>query len=243
MSRGRRAGGRSSGDAVAREQWSQAHGGIDPGSSVWITGWLSIVHRVTRLLAGRQIPPGRVTAAGLLVSALVPLLAWLGDGWPLVAAACAVGAAVLDGVDGALARSDGSESAWGQVLDDVADRCSDLLMLAALALLGAPAGLCVAAGTLTLLLESARSSARATDRGHVGVLTVWERPSRVIVAAFGTGLCGIAGLVAAPDEASRWIASAAAGIAVALAAAGLVHLLVVLRRTLRAGLRPDRPGR
>lgn len=223
----------TSDDAAARERWSRAHGGVDPDASVWIAGWLSIVHRLTGRLAGRGIPPGRVTVAGLLVSVLVPLLAWAGHGWPLAAAACAVAAAVLDGVDGALARWEGTESAWGGVLDDVADRCSDLLLLAALALLGAPVGLCAAAGVLTLLLESARSSARAAGLPGIGALTVWERPSRVIVAAFGTGLCGIAALAQARDDAGRWIATAAAAVAVLLSVVGLLHLLVALRRALR----------
>ncbi|MCL3817682.1 CDP-alcohol phosphatidyltransferase family protein [Aeromicrobium wangtongii] len=223
----------SADEAVAREQWSTAHGGVDPEASVWIAGWLSIVHRLTGRLAGRHIPPGWITATGLVVSLLVPLLAWAGDGWPLAAAACAVAAAVLDGVDGALARWEGTESAWGRVLDDVADRCSDLLMLAALALLGAPVALCAAAGIATLLLESARASARGAGLPGIGAVTVWERPSRVIVAAFGTGLCGVAGLVSATDDAVRWIATAAAAIAVLLSAAGLLHLLVALRRALR----------
>jgi phosphatidylglycerophosphate synthase len=228
----RRSAGRPD-DVAARERWSQAHGGVDPDSSMWIAGWLSIVHRVTGPLAGRNVPPGRITAAGLVVSALVPLLAWIGDGWALAAAACAVVAALLDGMDGALARWDGVESAWGRVLDDVVDRCSDLLLLLALALLGAPAGLCVAAGIATLLMESARSSAQAAGLPGIGVLTVWERPSRVIVAAFGTGLCGIAALVPAPDDTAGWIATGAAAIAVLLSAVGLLHLLVVLRRALR----------
>jgi phosphatidylglycerophosphate synthase len=219
-------------DAAARDRWSRAHGGVDPDASVWISGWLSIVHRLTRRLAGRGVAPGHITAAGVLVAALVPLLAWLGDGWTLAAAGCAVVAALLDGIDGALARWDGSESAWGHVLDEIADRCSDLLMLGALALLGAPVWLCGAAGVLTVLLEAARSSARADGRG-IGTLTVWERPSRVIVAAFGTGLCGIAALAGAPDDAPRWIATGAAAVAVLLGVAGLAHLLVVLRRTLR----------
>ena len=225
-------------DRAARERWSAAHGGVDPDSSRWISGWLSIVHRLTGRLAGRGIDPAVVTAAGLVVSATVPLLAWLGGRWPLLAIVCVVAAGLLDGIDGALARWDGTASRWGSVLDDLADRCSDLLLISALAFLGAPPALCLAAGVLTLLLESARASARAAGLDGIGVLTVWERPSRIIVAAFGVGLCGVV------DSSMPWIATGAAAIAVVLATIGLLHLLVVLRRTLSGDqVTPDPPAR
>jgi len=229
-------------DRAAREQWSAAHGSIDPDSSIWISGWLTIVHRLTAPLAARHVPPGRVTAAGLVVSAAVPLLAWCGAGWPLLAVPVVVLAGLLDGIDGALARADGSASAWGSVLDDLADRCSDLLMIAALALLGAPAWLCVAGGALTLLLESVRASARSAGLVGIGALTVWERPSRIIVVAFASGLCGIAALLG--TSADGWIATGAAGIAALLAAVSFVHLTVAVRRQLRAdGVTPGRRAR
>lgn len=242
--------GRAPHERTAREQWSAAHGGLDPDASVWVSGWLAIVHRVTRPLAGRGIPPSRVTAAGVVVAALVPLLAWAGGGWPLAAAACVVLAGLLDGVDGALARQDGTATPWGRVLDELADRCSDLLLLAALAVLGAPWWLWVAAAVLTLLLESVRSSARVAGLDGVGVVTVWERPSRLIVAGFGTGLCGVTWavscLVAGADDAASWIAGVAASVALGLALVGLVHLVVRVRRTMRdepAALRPGPPDR
>lgn len=222
----------------AREQWSRAHGDVDPDSSRWISGWLSIVHRLTGRLAGRGISPGLVTGAGLVVSATVPVLAWLGDWWPLLAAVCVVVAGLLDGIDGALARWDGTASRWGGVLDDVVDRCSDLLLISALALLGAPVWLCVGAGVCTMLLESARASARAAGLDGIGVLTLWERPSRLIVAAFATGLCGLVG------SSVPGIATVAAAIALVLSVVGLLHLLIIVRRTLTGtGITPDRSAR
>lgn len=248
MNAGRRGDAPSPDERAARERWSRAHGDVDPDSSIWISGWLSIVHRLTRPLAGRQIPPGLVTSAGLAASALVPLFAWLGGGWPLVAAGWAVVAALLDGVDGALARWDDSATPWGSVVDDLADRCSDVLMLVALVLLGAPAAVCALAAVLTLLLESARASARAAGLRGVGALTVWERPSRVIVAVLATGICGIAGLAGsswpAADDAVEWVAYGAGVLAAVLAAAGLLHLLLVLRRLLSgADVSSDRRAR
>lgn len=230
-------------DARARERWSAAHGGLDPGSSRWVSGWLSLVHRCTRPLAGRGVPPGRVTVAGLAVAATVPALAWAGHGWPLAAAVCVVLSGVLDGIDGALARWDGSGTRWGGVLDDLVDRCSDLLMLAALAVLGAPAAWCVAAAVLTLLLEGVRASARVAGMDGIGTLTLWERPSRLVVTAFGTAACGVAGLVAPLRDAVAEIAGTAAAVAVLLAVVGVVQLVVAVRRALLGEVRPAPPSR
>ena len=68
------------------------------------------------------------------------------------------------------------------MLDPLADRVSDLLLLAVLVVLGAPLGLVAGLAAVTLLLESLRSSAQVAGMAGPGAVTVWERPSRVIVA-------------------------------------------------------------
>jgi phosphatidylglycerophosphate synthase len=227
---------------AARERsyqlWSDLHGGLDPRSSAWIAGWVRLTHACARPLARRGVAPDTVTVLGVLVSATVPVLAALGAGWPLLATLVMVGAAVVDGVDGALAAQTGTATRWGQVLDPLADRCSDLLLLLALVVLGAPAWLGVLLGALTLLLESVRSTAQAAGLHGPGAVTLWERPSRVIVAAFGSGIGGLvwlghhAGLPLGGVDAGV-VATVATGIGVVLAGTGLVHLVVVVRRSLR----------
>ncbi|AWB90932.1 CDP-alcohol phosphatidyltransferase family protein [Aeromicrobium chenweiae] len=221
---------------LARDRWSAAHGGVDPDASRWISGWLALVHRLARPLAARRVPPSLITAAGLIASALVPLVAGAPGAWPIAAAVLAVAAGLLDGMDGAVARMNGTDTAWGAVLDELVDRISDLLLLSALWVLGAPAWACLAAGALTLLLESLRSSARGGGMVGVGVITVWERPSRIIVVMTVGVLCGLVRIVQdavdLPDGAVEVLAGVGAVVAAVLAAWSTVHLALVVRRSL-----------
>ncbi|MRJ75425.1 CDP-alcohol phosphatidyltransferase family protein [Aeromicrobium sp. SMF47] len=227
---------------LARQRWSAAHGGVDPDASRWIGGWLALVHRLARPLAARRVPPGAITVGGLIVSALVPAVAAAPGGWPIAAAALAVVAGLLDGMDGAVARMTGTDSAWGAVLDDLTDRLSDLLLLSALWVLGAPTWACVGAGALTLLLESLRASARAVGMSGVGALTVWERPSRIIVVATVGGLCGLARLaedvVDVPSDAVEVLAGTGTVVAAILATWSIAHLAFVAHRSLGVSKAP-----
>ena len=89
-----------------------------------------------------------------------------------------------------------------------------------------PVAVAVIAGALMGLQEYARSRAGNAGMGEVGVVTVWERPTRVIVtAAFLLG----AGIYASAAGAwATWGAWAWLGLGVV----GLVQLLVVVRRRL-----------
>lgn len=220
------------------DHWSRLHDGLDPRGSAWVAGWVRLTHACARPLARRGVHPDAVTATGVVVTALVPLAAAGGGAWPLVAVVPLVVAAVLDGVDGALAARTGTASARGRVLDALADRCSDLLMLAALALLGAPAALVVALAGLTLLHEYARASAQAAGMRGPGAVTVWERPSRVLVVAFTAASVAAERAARAVDV--TWLptadeaalATAGTVVGLALAAVGLGHVLVAVRRSL-----------
>lgn len=205
-------------DAMAR--WSQRHGGLEPGSA-WVVGWAHLTDAIARPLA-RRVSPDVVTGLGVLVVALAAAVAALGDGWPLLGALLVVASAVLDGVDGAVASLRGGGTPWGRVLDPAADRVADLLLVLALYVVGAPAWACVALGVATLLLEGLRSTAQVVGMDGPGVISVWERPSRVIIAVVGLVVA-----VALPSQVV-WVAWAGA----ALALVGLVQLLVAVRRAL-----------
>ena len=103
-----------------------------------------------------------------------------GGRWPLAAAALVVLAGVLDGLDGAVALHTGRARPLGAVVDAVADRLGDLLLVATLAVLGAPPAWCVAAAALTMLHEYLRARAGAAGMPGVGALTVAERPTRLV---------------------------------------------------------------
>ena len=209
------------------EAWTRLHGGYDPRANVLVRGWLTGAYAVARPLARASVPPDAVTLAGVAVAGGVVALAAAGGGWWLLGAALvAVVAGLLDSLDGAVALLTGRASAWGHVLDSVADRVSDLLLVAALFAAGAPGEVCVAGGVLMFLQEYARARAAAGGMTEVGVVTVWERPTRVIVTA--------AFLASAAALGDPWPTLGAAAW-VGLGVVGVGQLLVVVRRRLASG--------
>jgi CDP-diacylglycerol--glycerol-3-phosphate 3-phosphatidyltransferase len=84
----------------------------------------------------------------------------------------------------------------------------------------------VAGGFLMVLQEYARARAGNAGMGEVGVVTVWERPTRVILTAFLLLGCGL--VVGHADL----IATLGAAAWIGLGAIGLTQLLVVIHRRL-----------
>jgi len=207
--------------------WSALHGGYDPRSNPLVRRWLGGTYRLARPLARGGVRPGQVTAAGVALSGVAVVPAAGGGRWPLAAAGAALGAALLDSLDGCVAILSGRVSPSGAVVDHVADRVSDAAMLGALVAVGAPRSLAVA-GTGTLMgLEYTRAVARAAGFTEIGVVTVGERPTRVIVT--------VAGLVCAslfPGRAAAFAAAAAAAVA-GLSLIGQAQFLAFVRRELR----------
>ena len=209
------------------DRWSQLHGGYDPRRGFWPRTWLGLTYYCAAPLARRGVSPDAITWFGALVSGLVPVLAWLGGRWALAAVLVVVVSGLVDNLDGAVAAMTGRATPLGYLLDSVVDRISDGCYLLALWLLGAPAWLCIIGGVVTMLQEYVRARAGNAGMGELRVVTVAERPTRVIVAAFA--LCG-AGVL--PPQAA--VAAGAGAVAwVATGAIGLVQLAVVVRRVLR----------
>jgi CDP-diacylglycerol--glycerol-3-phosphate 3-phosphatidyltransferase len=210
------------------QRWAPLHGGYEPRLGSVAGRWLSLAYLAARPLAARGVTPDALTAWGVLVSAAVAAIASAGGRWPLAAAVVVVVAGLLDNLDGAVAILSGRTSRWGFVLDSLADRLSDAAYLVALWVLGAPGPLCVVGGGLMGLQEYARARAGNAGMGEVGVVTVWERPTRVILTAgllLGSGL--------RPDSAEL-IATAGAAAWVAFGLVGLAQLLLVVHRRLRS---------
>jgi phosphatidylglycerophosphate synthase len=207
------------------QQWSQLHGGYDPRSNALVRWWLFMTYDVARLPARARLSPDALTYLAVLVSLAAAAVAWLDGPWLILAALVVVLSGLLDNLDGAVAVLTGRSTRWGFVLDSTADRVSDLAYVAALWLAGAKPEVCVAGGALMLLQEFVRARAGAAGMSEVGVVTVWERPTRVIVTAAFL-LC--AGLFA--DDV--WVELGASAWVV-LGVIGLGQLLVVVRRRLR----------
>jgi CDP-diacylglycerol--glycerol-3-phosphate 3-phosphatidyltransferase len=215
------------GPAAYLDRWSRLHGGA--ATSGLVGWWLRFTYRLAVPLVRLGVGPDAVTALGLLAAVAVLLPASAGGRWPLLGVLLVVVSGVLDNLDGAVAVLAGRTTRWGFVLDSLCDRVSDAAYAAALALAGGPWGLAVAGGALAWLHEYARARAAVAGMPEIGVVTVSERPTRVVVTAMfllGAGLF--------PASARAWAGAGTAAWAT-LGLVGLVQLLVVVRRRLRAG--------
>ncbi|MGE0818654.1 MAG: CDP-alcohol phosphatidyltransferase family protein [Candidatus Nanopelagicales bacterium] len=208
------------------DRWSALHGGYDPRGSKLVGPWLTVVHGAASPFARLGVPPDVVTVLGGLVSAVAVWIATLGGRWVLLAAVVVGLSGLTDSLDGAVAVMTGRESRWGAVLDSVVDRLSDVLFLLALWVVGAPLLACVLAGVLVLTQEYARARATAVGMDDVGVITIGERPTRVIVVAMFLLAAGIY-----PASAAFWV-SLGAWVSVGIGVVALLQLLVVVRRRL-----------
>jgi phosphatidylglycerophosphate synthase len=214
------------------DRWRTLHGGYDPRTSRVVGPWLTTVYRLARPLARTGVPPDAVTALGLAVSGLVVWLCALGGRWVLLAAFVVAASGLLDSLDGAVAVLTGRVTRWGAVLDSVVDRASDGLYLVALWLVGAPAGVCVAAGAVVAVHEHTRARATAAGMDEIGVVTVGERPTRVIVVAMFLLGAGIYAGVGTGAGSPSWWATLGAWASLVIGAVALAQLLAVVRRRL-----------
>lgn len=204
--------------------WRELHGGYDPRiGPPFVRWWLLFAYTVGRVVARRGITPTTVTVAGVVLSAGVPALA---RPVPVLAAAVVLLSAVADGLDGAVAVLADRVSRLGGVYDALADRVSEACWLLALWLVGAPGWLVVAAGGLAWLHEYLRARAAAAGMAEVGVVTVAERPTRVILAVLGL-VAALAGGAAVTVVAGVWVA---------LGLAGFGQLLRAVRRSLSSSI-------
>jgi CDP-diacylglycerol--glycerol-3-phosphate 3-phosphatidyltransferase len=229
--------------------WRELHGGYDPfaGSRV-VRVWLRLAYLLGGYAARAGATPGMVTGVGLVLSAGVPATVWVTPGGPVLGAVLVLLSAVADTVDGAVAVITGRASRVGQVYDALADRISEACWLVGLGLLGTPAWLLVACGGLSWLHEYLRARAAVAGMRGVAVVTVAERPTRVLLVVAGLVAAGaagsaagivagsVAGIVPArlvPADPRVLAVTAAAGVWAVLAVIGFGQLLRTVRSALR----------
>lgn len=208
------------------DRWSRAHGGYDVRSSRLTMAWLRLAHRCATPLARRDVPPTAVTYVGGVGAIAVGAVAALGGRWPLLAAVLVVAVAVLDGIDGALAETTDSATAWGRILDQLVDRIGDLAMLVGLWALGAPGPVCAAAAVLTVFDESVRASAGAEGVVEVGLVSIAERPTRLVLGGLSLVVAGAAPAVAG------LVVTVGAALWAACAVVATAQLVINVRRRL-----------
>ncbi len=214
-------------------RWSELHGGVDPRTSPLIRVWLTFAYGLARPMTRIGLSPNGVTGIGLVIAIAVPLLAWQytrteQSWWLVVAVVFTAATGLLDNLDGAVAVISGRTTRWGYVLDSIADRISDVSLLVALWVLGAPGWVVVAAGFAGSIQEYARARAAGLGVAEVGVVSISERPTRVIIVAV---FIGLASWSPYGIDTAGW-ASIGAWLALAVAVVGVCQVFATLRKRL-----------
>jgi CDP-diacylglycerol--glycerol-3-phosphate 3-phosphatidyltransferase len=220
-------------DATFLAGWSRIHDGIEVQPSSLVGHWLRLMARLAAPLVRRRVSPSTLTAVAVAFAAATVML--VTDRWLLLAAAATVAlSGVFDGLDGAVALLSGLDSRWGYLVDSVADRVADALLLLAMWRAGGDAAAALSAAAALALLEYSRARASAAGL-RVTVVTVGERPTRLAVTAMTFVSATVFGHVGVA------VTTGAAAVA-AVSAAGWLHLMVVARRALRPSGAPDHLG-
>jgi len=203
--------------------WSMLHGGL-PARGV-IALWLGVQYACARPLAGWGVSPSALTLSGLLPAGGILLIGILAGAptaatdWGWAICLLVLASALLDGLDGAVAILRDRVTTAGARLDARVDRAVEAGWAIGLILLGAPAALLLPALLLTYAVEALRP---AGGEGGPPVLTVWERPTRVLVSA----MFPLAATVLGQEG---WLVAGGAGWAV-LSLIGTVQVLHARRR-------------
>ena len=192
-----------------------------------IRTWLGWAYAVARPMARVGVQPDVLTLWSIDIGLVIVLLAEAGGRWLLLGCWVVVLSGLLDNLDGAVAVLEARTSRIGFVLDSVVDRVADGLYLVALWRLGAPVWLCVTAGSTVALLEYTRARAGNAGMGEIGVVTIGERPTRIIVTAV-TLLC--AGIYVGHQP---LIAGLGAAATLGLSVISCGQLALAVRRILR----------
>lgn len=192
----------------------------------FVRWWLGIAYRLGRPLAALGVSPTALTLVGVLVAVGAVPLAAAGGRWPVLAAVVVVVSGLVDNLDGTVAVLSDRITRWGALVDAVGDRVADTAYAVAFWALGAPVWLALAWAGLAFLAEYARARAQVLLGAPVGIVTVGERPTRVVVTTGFLLACGVFESVA--GDLARIGPAAGAGAA----AVGLGQLLLGVRRRL-----------
>jgi CDP-diacylglycerol--glycerol-3-phosphate 3-phosphatidyltransferase len=206
------------------ERWAALHGGLDPRTSIPVQAWLTVAYMMARPLAALRLSPNAVTLIGVLLSLVVPYLVVTDHLFAAGVLALAVG--IVDNLDGAVAVLTGRSTNFGFVFDSVADRVGDTALLVGLGLASDSLWPAAAAAFVAFLQEYARARAGVVGFTEIGVISISERPTRVLV----TGLF----LVGASIAGSMW-ADIGSWVALVLSVVGFAQVLLAIRSRL------DRP--
>lgn len=169
-------------------------------------GYIGGVRRLAATAMGRlgrtRVTPNMLTVAGIALSiagAVVVYFEYAGWGFFWLGAALFVLGAILDILDGALARSRGVASEFGAFVDSTVDRVGEAFMLGAIALVlmreGYEWGVALAFAALAGSFLVSYARARAEALGLKGDVGFGSRAERVVVITTGLVLAPIHELI------------------------------------------------
>lgn len=195
--------------------------------------WGRLIAPLVDALLKAGISPDAVTIGGTL--AVIAVALWAFPTGHLFLGALLVGvAAVMDTVDGAMARRSGRTGPWGAFLDSTLDRFADGAIFAGLVIWFTGGGddrltalLALACLVLGGIVPYAR--ARAEGVGATAAVGIAERGERLLVSLVATGLHGL-GLPLA-------VLTVALGILAAASLVTVVQRMLVVRKQVREGAR------
>lgn len=185
--------------------------GVNPSTLTWISLVVALASMACIMLAGRDTTGGSLLLGGLVLLAL---------------------AALLDGLDGKLARATGKVSRWGDYLDHTIDRIVDIGIIVAIALnpvWNPDPWLGWSAAVLTLLGSYLGTQAQSVGltRNYGG----FGRADRLVVTLVGLLLAAIQAFVGWDDPVWGWAGTVGwNGLSVVLAVSALGGVWTFLRR-------------
>jgi phosphatidylglycerophosphate synthase len=212
-------------------RWKALHGGYDPttaGPPVRI--WLKLAYRIARALARLGVSPALVTLVGLATCLSVPVVASRPGTLAVLSGPLVLVAGLLDSLDGALAVVTRRVTRFGYVYDSLVARLGEACWLLGFRVLGVPGWLVALTGCLVFLHEYLRARAVSAGLSGLGMVTVAERPTRVLLCAVGLSMAGACALI------SSTLATGAGTLLVAiwllLGLGGFLQLFAAVRRGL-----------
>ena len=162
----------------------------------WVKeGGRAILAPVVRLAIALHLTPNTITVIGLGITIVASMLVALD--WLLLGAAILTAGSLLDAVDGALARAQGSGTAFGGFLDSTLDRAGEAILF-----IGVGSWLLFtqpepALPMLALMIALAGSflvsytHARAQGIGLAASVGLAPRTERLVLMIAGVGLAGL----------------------------------------------------
>lgn len=160
-----------------KARWRALHGDVE--LTPVVDRWLSISFRIARTLNALHLTPNALSLLGGLfaIATFISAHSW----FALLFLTLSL---LADGVDGSLAIFQSRESLRGALIDSTVDRISEFFWLLALLSIGGNLSIALAIYVFALTQEYVRARLLGVGDYETGVVTIGERPHRVIYFAF-----------------------------------------------------------